>query len=172
MDFNSTYSPDNIVIEYLPLVKGIAFRYKNHGLAMDDLIQEGMLGLLEACHRFDSSQNVQFSTYASYWIKKYILLAISKELKQTFNTTTLEADKLPDMQTAVEPSAPHQTNNHTDILFQTEMPEIERQILLLSYKQGKAIKEIASLLNLSAEKVKQIRTKALRRIKKNNPQGV
>jgi RNA polymerase sigma factor (sigma-70 family) len=159
-------NPDKAVKEYLPLVKGVAHHYKNHGLALDDLIQEGMLGLLQACQRFDSSHNVQFSTYASYWIKKYILLAVSKELKQTFNTTSLEADKIADSQSVVEQSVQETKDNSADILLQAEMPEIERQILLLSYNQGKAIKEIATLLNLSAEKVKQIRTKALRRLKK------
>jgi RNA polymerase sigma factor (sigma-70 family) len=169
MQNSNNFSPESVVTEYLPLVKKIACGYHKCGLALDDLIQEGMLGLLKACHRFDSERNTQFSTYASYWIKKYMLSAISKEIRHTFSTSNIEKDKLPDSKTPAEPPSLFQKNSSAEIMFQADLPDLERQILILSYKQGRAIKDIAQTLNLSSEKVKQIRTKALRRIRQYNP---
>jgi len=162
---------DTVVSEYKALVYSLAHHYKNRGLALDDLLQEGMIGLLEACQRFDNQQNVQFSTYATYWIKKYMLLAISTELKQTFNISNSKVDYLQDTKTISEPCFPNTQTLKMDSIIPSGIPVIEKRILILSYKKNKTIKEIAVELNLTPEKVKQIRTKALRRIKKENPQG-
>jgi len=59
-----------LCMNYLPLIKSLAYKYKGNGVPLEDLIQEGFLGLLEAKSRFDPSKKVKFSTYAFYWIKK------------------------------------------------------------------------------------------------------
>jgi RNA polymerase sigma-32 factor len=51
----------------------IAHRYRHFGVAVDDLIAEGSLGMLKALDRFDPAQGVRFSTYARYWIKNGII---------------------------------------------------------------------------------------------------
>jgi RNA polymerase sigma factor (sigma-70 family) len=53
-----------------------ARNYKNRGVELHDLVVEGTLGLIEAIERFNPEYNVNFLTYASHWIKKYILCAI------------------------------------------------------------------------------------------------
>lgn len=60
----------------LRLVIFVARKYIGHGLAFEDLIQEGNLGLVEAVERYDQSKKCRFSTYACYWIKKYLARAI------------------------------------------------------------------------------------------------
>ncbi len=167
---SNSLNPESVVAEYLPLVKGIAFRYKNSGLSKDDLIQEGMLGLLEACNRFDNQHNVQFSTYATFWIKKYILLAVSRELKQILHISYKDTEKLADTRTLVTTPPITQDNSNIEAILKQNIPELEKQIVLLSFKHGKTLKDIALELNLTPEKVKQLRTKALRRIKTNSPQ--
>ena len=54
----------------LRLVVNIARGYTGKGLALQDLIEEGNLGLLRAVEGFDPTMNTRFSTYASYWIKQ------------------------------------------------------------------------------------------------------
>lgn len=51
------------------LVVKLAGRFRNYGLPMSDLVQEGNVGLLEAASRFDPRREVRFSTYASWWIR-------------------------------------------------------------------------------------------------------
>src|ERR1051326_8059848 len=61
---------DRMVRANLRLVVNIARGYTGKGLALQDLIAEGNLGLLRAVEAFDPSMNTRFSTYASYWIKR------------------------------------------------------------------------------------------------------
>jgi len=63
---------DALVAAHRPLVLKIANRYRGHGLALGDLIQEGHIGLLEAAHRFDLRRDVRFATYAQWWIKSAV----------------------------------------------------------------------------------------------------
>lgn len=61
-----------LVRSYTRLVVSIAARFRNYGLPMGDLIQEGNVGLMQAAERFDPSRDVRFSTYAAWWIRAAI----------------------------------------------------------------------------------------------------
>jgi RNA polymerase primary sigma factor len=61
----------------LRLVATIARRYRNRGLELADLIQEGNLGLMRAVDRFDHRRGYRFSTCAKWWIRKAITYAIA-----------------------------------------------------------------------------------------------
>ena len=67
---------DRMVRANLRLVVNIARGYAGRGLALEDLIAEGNLGLVRAVEGFDPSMNTRFSTYASYWIKQSIKRAL------------------------------------------------------------------------------------------------
>jgi RNA polymerase sigma-32 factor len=57
---------------HMRLVIALAARFRNYGLSMPDLIQEGHVGLLEAAARFEPEREVRFSTYATWWIRASI----------------------------------------------------------------------------------------------------
>ena len=57
---------------HMRLVISVASRFRNFGLPMGDLIQEGHVGLLEAAARFEPERMVRFSTYATWWIRASI----------------------------------------------------------------------------------------------------
>ena len=57
---------------HMRLVISIAARFRNFGLSMSDLIQEGHVGLLQAAARFEPEREVRFSTYATWWIRASI----------------------------------------------------------------------------------------------------
>jgi RNA polymerase primary sigma factor len=72
---------DQMVRANLRLVVNIARSYTGKGLGLQDLIEEGNLGLLRAVEGFDPSMNTRFSTYASYWIKQSIKRALVNTAK-------------------------------------------------------------------------------------------
>ena len=57
---------------HMRLVISMAAKFRNYGLSMSDLIQEGHIGLLEAAARFEPDREVRFSTYATWWIRASI----------------------------------------------------------------------------------------------------
>jgi RNA polymerase sigma-32 factor len=58
-----------LVMAYMRLVISTAARFRNYGLPMSDLVQEGAAGLMQAAARFEPEREVRFSTYAAWWIR-------------------------------------------------------------------------------------------------------
>lgn len=67
---------NELIEKNLKLVITIAKDYQNRGLALEDLIQEGNIGLMKAVDKFDLSYENKFSTYATWWIKQAIYKAL------------------------------------------------------------------------------------------------
>lgn len=61
-----------LIRAYTRLVVSTAARYRNYGLPMGDLVQEGNIGLMQAAAKFDPGREVRFSTYATWWIRSAI----------------------------------------------------------------------------------------------------
>lgn len=68
---------ERLITSNLRLVVKIAQDYSDAGLPLIDLIQEGNIGLIEAVDRFDVERGYRLSTYASWWIRRTILTAIT-----------------------------------------------------------------------------------------------
>ncbi len=83
----------NIMVKAnLPLVIASAKRYKQARLSLNDLVQEGNMGLMRAVLRFDFSKGFRFATYASWWIKQSIAKAIvdkGKEIRVPYHFNEL-----------------------------------------------------------------------------------
>ena len=58
-----------LINAYGRLAISTATRFRNYGLPLADLIQEGVIGLLQAAARFEPERNIRFSTYAAWWIR-------------------------------------------------------------------------------------------------------
>ncbi|MHC5539402.1 sigma-70 family RNA polymerase sigma factor [Singulisphaera rosea] len=70
------YARDHMVKANLRLVVNLARGYLGKGLSLEDLIEEGNLGLMRAVEGYDGTRDIRFSTYASYWIKQSIRRAV------------------------------------------------------------------------------------------------
>ena len=69
-------SREHMIRSNLRLVVSIAKRYNNRGLPLQDLIEEGNIGLLKAVENFDPEVGARFSTYGTWWIKQAIKRAL------------------------------------------------------------------------------------------------
>lgn len=74
-------SRDRLILANLRLVIKFARNYAGRGLPLQDLVEEGNLGLLRAVDGYDPNKGTRFSTYAIYWIKQAIVRALINTVK-------------------------------------------------------------------------------------------
>ena len=71
---------EHLVASNLSFVVKVASEYRNLGLPLEDLLNEGNLGLIEAARRYDPEKGTKFITYAIWWIRKAILKALAEQV--------------------------------------------------------------------------------------------
>jgi RNA polymerase primary sigma factor len=129
---------DQMVRANLRLVVNIARGYTGKGLALQDLIEEGNLGLLRAVEGFDPAMGTRFSTYASYWIKQSIKRALINSAK-TIRIPAYMVELLSKWRRA--------TARLTEELGRTPTPEEVARVLGLPRKKLPIIKKAIRIYN-------------------------
>ena len=155
-----------LIKEYLPLVKSLAGKYRKRGVSLDDLMQEGLLGLLEAEGHFKADKDTKFSSYAVFWIRKHILQYLDKECRSTRDSVSLDA--IPEDGKSLEETLPEQAQEQSGsgrLSVPGSVTNLEEVILRQFFEEHKTLNEIALLLGVRRERVRQLRQKALRKMK-------
>lgn len=76
---NDKSALNELIYYNLRLVVSIAKKYQNKGIELIDLIQSGNEGLIKAAKKYNYKMGIKFSTYATYWIKQFIIRSIDNE---------------------------------------------------------------------------------------------
>lgn len=71
---------EKLVVSNLRFVIKVAKKYRNKGLSMPELINEGNLGLIKAAFKFDPSEDIKFISYAVWWIRQSIQKALYEQI--------------------------------------------------------------------------------------------
>ena len=215
----------------LKFVISVSKQYQNQGLGLSDLINEGNLGLIEAAQRFDETRGFKFISYAVWWIRQSIILALNNqarivhlplnlishitkikkklvELGQKYERepTTLEISQaleiaLTDVTVAIRntgwnisldaPLVKGEEENMYDVLSSEDASSPDKELLKdslrkdieralntltrreadiirlffgLNCKHAYTLEEIGEGFNLTRERVRQIKEKAIRRL--------
>lgn len=91
---NDLEAARKMILSHLKFVVFIAKRYKNYNLPLEDLIQEGNIGLMKAVNRFNPERGVKLSSFAVHYIKSEILEYIVRNFKPAKIATTKAQRKL------------------------------------------------------------------------------
>jgi RNA polymerase primary sigma factor len=121
---------EKLVKANLRFVVNVAKKYQNQGLPLMDLISEGNIGLLNAVERFDATKGYHFISYAVWWIRQSILKAVCEKSRMI---------RLP--------------LNRANELVQIDKA---RKVVLNNRTEEAELKEIAELLNMSQDHVRDI----------------
>ncbi len=133
---------DRMVRANLRLVVNIARGYTGKGLGLQDLIEEGNLGLLRAVEGFDPAIGTRFSTYASYWIKQSIKRAL---------INTAKTIRIPAYMVELLSKWRRASTRLAEELGRTPTPEEVGRVLGLPQKKLPIIKKAIRIYNLTPQ---------------------
>ena len=184
---------NKLVRANLRFVVAVAKQYKDRGLALDDLVAEGNVGLMQAAANFDASRGKRFVTYAAPIIRESIEKALETQngiFKVPRKERTPSSDKrrkalsvdapvggsaeLSLLHVLANPNSPQADERVVREIMQDDLqralevlPSREREVVEYFYGIGRAnltFAEIAQLMGLKRERVRQIRKRAVRRM--------
>lgn len=187
---------NRLVEANLRFVVSVARQYKGQGVAMEDLVSEGNMGLMKAASKFDASKGVRFVNYAVVHIRQQIEKAIEQQAglykvpKDVKDEMTARQQSQP---LSVDAPLGHRANmNLLSVLVNSNAPMADERIYSEAIEEAiefalgsldkresrvvnaffgisqehETMAEIAEDMNLKRERVRQIRDKAVRKLRK------
>jgi RNA polymerase sigma factor (sigma-70 family) len=182
---------DRLVEQNMRLAMWLAQRYRNRGLPIEDLIQEGAVGLHRAAEKFDPDKGFRFSTYATWWVRQAMNRAIAEarairvpdDVEDWNSYQPLSLDEPMDEEgitigdmVADEGTMPEDDVERSQLRIEVQsvldgLSERERMVLTLRFGIGsehaRPAVEVGRTIGISRERVQQIEAMALARLRRN-----
>lgn len=178
------YALDELTSANLRYVVKVAKQYTGRGVALEDLISEGNIGMMKAAEKFDASRGKRFVTFAAPFIRKSIEEAIDKQegSSQPFSVDEpipLGSQNNFSLLNVLEDKDAPRADQHTE--QEALVIELKKVIDVLDEREQTVIKhffgiecdhltmaEIATTMGIKRERVRQIRDKAVKKLRKAN----
>lgn len=178
------YALDELTSANLRYVVKVAKQYTGRGVALEDLISEGNIGMMKAAEKFDASRGKRFVTFAAPFIRKSIEEAIDKQEGSSQPISVDEPIPLGSQNNfsllnVLEDKDAPRADQHTE--QEALVIELKKVIDVLDEREQTVIKhffgiecdhltmaEIATTMGIKRERVRQIRDKAVRKLRKAN----
>lgn len=175
-------SLDKLVNSNLRFVVNVAKAYRKYGMPFSDLVSEGNIGLIKAAQKFDESKGVRFISYAVWWIRAYIRNYIDSyqghmeiplrdelRLDNDDDHEYLEKDDAAQGYYNMEESCVRDKMDTVTELMSC-LQEREMSIILMYFgflddHKEKTLDEISSKMGITKERIRQIKDKALIKIR-------
>ena len=169
----------------------IAKKYSGRGIPMQELISEGNMGLIRAIDKFDLSKNVKLITYAVWWIRQAMLEALRRKKLisyvdlsiKTDNNTVIEQG-LYDEENTIEETEEFEDYIDSRLNGSPKIGEAQQKVIIkisdllndrekdiienyygINGKEELTLLDIGKKYNLSSERVRQIKTSAIRKLR-------
>ncbi len=178
-------SRDKLVESNIKLITKVANRYRKvvENCDVDDLIQEGTIGIMKAIEKFDVNKGTEFSTYAKFWIDKYIINHFNNtkkiKLPNWIYAEKLQVERgisIVSIDEELEGKNRHEIiateNNDIELIEKKEyleylikvLTDIEK-IVIHERIKGFTLKKIGERMGLSKERIRQIEISAYKKMK-------
>ena len=159
-----------ICVQYKGLVVALARKFFLDAYDLEDLVQEGMIGLFKAAHKFDDSRGASFLTFATLCIKSEIINAIRKYNAQGITKFSIERDKvtelLPNDESDLDRLLEFSQNEERLRNVRKMLSEKENVVMDL-YLEGLSYTEMAGRLSTNVKSVENTVKRIREKLKSN-----
>lgn len=162
---------ERLVEENMGFVVAMAKQYVNRGVALDDLVSEGYIGLIKAAEKFDSTKGAKFTSYAANYVRQSIIQALGINDCQLNDNASTRLESMASHEDGTDSLAEMVTMNGDIADALNVLNERERTVIAHCYGVGKPLMTLAEIgeeMGLSRERVRQIRKKAMRHLRQRN----
>lgn len=159
---------DELIKQYTPIVESVASRYSSSPMEQEDLVQEGMIGLLAAIKSYDRSRGAGFKTYAYVCIDNSIQTSLRKYYRKkdipANSIVEYQEEDIPESRVSISAEEAYIANESVSLLtnvLREKLSDFENEVLRL-HIVGCSYNEIAARLSKTPKAVDN----ALQRIRK------
>jgi RNA polymerase primary sigma factor len=162
---------NKLIIEHLALIKLLASKFKQPVQVTEDLVQEGVLGLIRATETFDDTKDAKFITYASYWIKAYMTKFLKHEFKYVPTSNDLDSLVEQVMPSVEQVAIQKDLRSKLAAALEIAAPELKQRgidIVLARYLDdtGITFQQLGDRYGVSKQRIEQIERQMLNKLKK------
>jgi RNA polymerase sigma factor (sigma-70 family) len=153
---------DSLMRSHQGLVRSIAHGYRLWGVSVEDLMQQGSIGLLKAMQRFDASRTQTLQSYAGYWIRAEIRDYVVRTYRIVRLGTTRTERKALAMQSELQLHLRDRVEGALSLLSTRERRIVEERMMT---DEPRTLESLAAELGLSRERVRQLEVAAKAKMK-------